>query len=113
MLTQRIRLILAFAALGTASGACDEPCLALTRSLCFCERSELEQQACVRRVEAVAITAPTEAEENCCIRLQETCNCDDLADGNLAACGITQETEDTAPLRECLVADSIEPVDPG
>ncbi len=113
MLSQRMLSVLAFAASAAASGACDDPCLALTRDLCYCERTEFDQQACVRRIEAVSVPTPTEAEEDCCIRLQETCNCDDLAAGNLAACGIAQEADDPAQPRQCLVADSLDPVDPG
>jgi hypothetical protein len=111
MLAQRATAVLAFATLLGVAPACDDPCLALTRDLCLCERTEFDQQSCIQRIEAVSVSAPTSAEEDCCIRLQETCTCDQLGDGNLAACGIAQEQESTE-VRQCLVTESLEP-DPG
>ena len=112
MLAQRPTTVLAFAAVIGAATGCDDPCLALTRDLCMCERTEFDQQSCVQRIESVSVSAPTEAEEDCCVRLQETCTCDKLGAGNLAACGIAQEEEATE-VRQCLVSESLEPADPG
>ena len=115
MLAQRIGSVLAFTSvLAVAASGCDDPCLALTRDLCMCERTEFEQQACVQRIEAVSVPAPTAIEEDCCIALQESCTCDELAEGNLAACGVAQEQDAAAPeRRQCVVTESLDPVDPG
>jgi hypothetical protein len=109
MLSQRFLLVPLFPVLAAliASG-CDDPCLSLARTLCRCERTETEQISCIQRVEAVAVPNPTPEEQDCCVQLLESCNCDALGDGDLAACGIAQE-EDESAQRQCLVSESREP----
>ncbi|OGQ77681.1 MAG: hypothetical protein A2289_06350 [Deltaproteobacteria bacterium RIFOXYA12_FULL_58_15] len=110
MLAQRWTQILLFVAIASAAvPACDDPCLELSRDICRCERTEYDQQACIQRVEAVALEAePTGGEEECCAQLRESCTCDGLAAGDLAACGLAQEEEGTLE-RQCLVPESLAP----
>ena len=73
---------------------CGDPCLQLSRDICRCERTEFEQQACIQRVEAAALDVDLSAgQEDCCADLRDSCTCDRLAAGDLAACGLAQEEE--------------------
>ncbi len=76
----------------TLSG-CSGPCRALAETVCSCEPNDVEQQACLVRIDAVADRPVSTAEAERCDQLLESCTCDALAADNYAACGLTK----TAP----------------
>jgi hypothetical protein len=84
-------LLVAAAALGVA---CDDPCTELANTICDCEDTESRQQTCRNEVEAKAEAKPPDdaAQDRCQSILDaDTCNCDALAEGQLAACGLAEE----------------------
>jgi hypothetical protein len=90
-----------------AVAACSDPCVELARKVCRCERSETEQQACIQRIDSVE-ERTSEKDRDCCALLLDRCNCNKLADGDLAACGIAQEADDPNA-GECVVPESESP----
>ncbi len=77
-----------------AGVACEDPCAELSNQVCACEPTESRQQTCMTEVEADAdADPPTDAEQDKCeaILAAESCNCDNLAQGNLAACGLAEQ----------------------
>lgn len=98
--------ILAGFAMSALSLSCDDPCTKLSHKICECERDEYTQQACIQRVDTIAERRDvSEREENCCAELIDQCTCDKLADGDLAACGIAQES-DAGAESACIVRES-------
>lgn len=91
----RSPLLLAGALLAAvALASCDSPCKDLSEMVCSCERSQLEQQACVRRVDAESSQVPVSEEElEACAAIIESgsCTCEALAEGDLQACGLARE----------------------
>lgn len=86
-LAQLSAVILA-AFLGAAG--CDPPCVALAKEVCRCEATEREQRACIERVEDDASAREATDEESArCEELLDTCSCERLDAGDLAACGLT------------------------
>lgn len=73
--------------------ACGDACTSLARKICRCERNQNDQQACISRVTSdTSVGSATEEEVAVCRRLDDTCNCQALANGDLAACGLAKET---------------------
>ncbi len=77
--------------------SCGNPCLDVAKQVCRCKATEYEQRDCVRNVTAAAgakDSPSTEETEQCSELLSSTCSGDDvcerLADGDLAACGLTE-----------------------
>jgi hypothetical protein len=104
MLAQRAFLFASLCA-GLAAG-CSDPCTELAEKVCECEKTETAQQACLERIDA---TEPDhtvkDAELDCCSARLEECTCKRLADGDLAACGLAQES-DSEPPQACLIPES-------
>ena len=76
-------------ALGTAG--CDEPCRVLADQVCECEPSEARQNACKSNVsDRAADTKVSEAEQERCSELLDTCTCERLEEGDWAACGLAR-----------------------
>lgn len=70
--------------------SCDDPCVDLAKKICRCSETQTEQQACIQRVDADAGEREASAEEQeVCADLIDTCTCKALAQGELAACGLT------------------------
>ncbi len=104
MLAQRVLGMLLLVG-GASLAGCDDPCVELSRQRCDCERNETAQRACRQRVDETEPTRDaTQAEFDCCSRLLDTCTCERLAAGDLAACGVAQES-DSSPPAECRAAD--------
>lgn len=89
-----LELLLGLTLLAGIFGAgCTGPCRSLAEQICSCEPNDVEQQACVVRIDAVSDRTVSEAEANRCDQLLETCTCEALARDDFAACGLTK----TAP----------------
>lgn len=70
--------------------ACDDPCVDLAKKICRCSETQTEQQACIQRVDADAAEREASADEReRCADLLDACTCKALAQGELAACGLT------------------------
>jgi phage-related protein len=76
--------------LSVALSGCSGPCRALAETVCSCEPNDVEQQACLVRIDAVSDRPVSPAEEDRCDQLLESCTCDALAVDNFAACGLTK-----------------------
>ena len=88
-----LRLVPFFALL---LAACGHPCTDLSNTICNCEKTESAQQACQQRVKAENdATPPSDSQEKCCqdILDRNSCTCDKLAAGDLAACGLTEQND--------------------
>ena len=83
--------VFAAVAFGLALLGCDDPCLSLSKKICKCEKTQSLQQACTRRVQDLADSlGATHEQNNHCADLIDGCTCAKLADGDLAACGLTE-----------------------
>jgi hypothetical protein len=80
--------------LASTQSACSQACEELAKKRCQCEPNETDQLACSRRVddEASSITV-SEQQQEACEKLLDTCTCDSLRSGDLAACGLATETD--------------------
>ena len=73
------------------AAGCGDPCVDLSHKICRCEPNDIEQRACMQRVDNDAATRKTnEKQRNECNQLIDTCSCSKLAEGDLAACGLAQ-----------------------
>lgn len=82
-------MALAVAALGSGLAACAEPCVALAQQYCGCLPNRPERDACVRQAQvARPEISPEEAEV--CSALLDTCTCEAVERGDLAACGLAK-----------------------
>ena len=98
--------ITALALLALLLPGCEDSCVQLSREVCDCEPTELDQQACRQRVDInTADSAPSTAQLECCEGLLDTCTCKKLENGDLAACGLARET-DAAVGKACLIPDN-------
>ncbi|MEK7705199.1 MAG: hypothetical protein AAB426_09590 [Myxococcota bacterium] len=87
------QIVLVVAVLVGAS-ACDSPCVTLGHVICDCETSETAQQSCRQTVDDRSKdTDVSSADEKRCSELLDSCSCNKLADGNLAACGLDEPDE--------------------
>lgn len=86
-----LRLALTLAAMLPLAVACGDPCVDLSKKICRCEKSDALQQACLQNVDDQAGTLEaSDAENERCSELLDTCTCAKLADGKLEACGLTE-----------------------
>ncbi len=80
-----VALVLPLALVG-----CDGPCRVLAERVCECTSpSPNEQNACLLRLDTNEDRDPTDAEEENCDRLLDTCSCAALQQGRLEACGVS------------------------
>lgn len=95
-----VRTCLAVAALGAffAAAACGDPCRDLSDNVCSCMPTRAQAQACRKRVHALAAQSArhaasraTEAEQNLCHNLLQSCSCERLAQGDFSACGLAED----------------------
>jgi hypothetical protein len=83
--------------------ACGNPCQDLGHAICNCEATAAAQQNCTANVDNEAKNqSPSKAQQQCCSALLNTCTCDQLADGNLAACGLAQNANSNVPAGKSL-----------
>ena len=72
--------------------ACDDACSDLSERICSCEATQNSQRACLQRLDQrSADRNPTAQDLEQCNALIDTCSCEQLADGNYAACGLAVE----------------------
>ncbi|MBT6432916.1 MAG: hypothetical protein HOK97_17645 [Deltaproteobacteria bacterium] len=87
-------LILSFVGIVLIS-ACGNPCLTLAKDVCKCEPTETLQRSCISALTDDSDEGPSQEQQNVCSDLlSTTCTGDDLcerlAQGDLAACGLSQ-----------------------
>ena len=86
-------LLLAFVAI-VGVGACGHPCRELSDRVCRCAQNADQEARCLRQVRALAsqdkLGHDAEATRQCVAFLQ-TCTCEALAAGDLAACGLAKQ----------------------
>jgi hypothetical protein len=83
-------LLVAFGAMGAG---CGNACQDLANTICGCERNAADKQACLDRVSSDDLASKaTNAQQNRCKQLAKTCNCNRLACGDLAACGLANDS---------------------
>ena len=91
---QRIERVLAGLAIASALllGACSNPCRALSDQICDCKPNQPEQSACRERVRLSEneLDEVTEAQAQACEQHLDTCTCEAVDDGDLAACGLSK-----------------------
>lgn len=74
--------------------ACGHPCRDLSDTICRCAQTTEEEQRCIRQVHALASQDKRVHDANAtrtCAALLETCTCEALAAGDLAACGLATQ----------------------
>lgn len=71
--------------------ACGDACHSLAVQICNCGRTQIEQASCIQRVNTDTGAKVSDADRKVCEKLQETCTCQALSDGDLAACGLSNE----------------------
>lgn len=81
------------ACLGLPATGCEDACVELSKVVCKCEPTEAEQRACTQRVDNEAANeTTTDAEKERCETLLDECDCDKLEQGDLAACGLADDS---------------------
>lgn len=86
-----LRLSFFVAITGLSIASCGTPCKDLSSQICNCEPTELEQRACMQRVEnnEQEHYVSDEQMQVCAdIIASGNCTCDALYDGDLRACGL-------------------------
>jgi hypothetical protein len=89
MLAQRGLTVLFLLALLLAG--CGDPCTDLSKKICKCKPTAMEQQSCTQAISDSTRSTATKAEQETCSNLLDTCSCDKLEHGDLAACGLSEE----------------------
>lgn len=86
------RALLLVAALGAIS--CGHPCRELSDRVCRCAQNAEQEARCLRQVRSLASQdrggRDAEAARQCA-ELLDTCTCEALAAGDLAACGLAKQ----------------------
>jgi hypothetical protein len=81
--------------------ACANDCKDLANKICDCQPTFSQQQRCQDAVDAANENADlSDKQQDCCKALLDTCECDRLAAGDFAACGLTNESS-TIPDSKC------------
>lgn len=77
---------------GSLAG-CEDACSSLSEQICRCESTQTGQQACLQRLNqrTGAINDPSPEQLEVCEALMDTCDCQTLANGDYAACGLAVE----------------------
>jgi hypothetical protein len=89
----RFSLVLALlAGLGTSAVGCKDPCAELANKICDCEPDETQKQSCKDRYKTDTVK-PTDAEQDRCDKLNDSCSCNALACGDFAACGLGKDAQ--------------------
>lgn len=70
---------------------CGDPCEDLGTRVCSCRDSRSEVNLCVSQMQArMDLGAASEGAQGLCLERLETCDCDALARGDWAACGLAE-----------------------
>lgn len=70
---------------------CTDPCEDLGTTVCNCRQSRSEINLCVSQMQArMDLSQADEEAQGICIDRLETCDCDALARGDWAACGLAE-----------------------
>jgi len=72
---------------------CGDPCNDLSKKVCKCKPTQVEQQACTQTIDTSSRPGASDAEKDHCSELLDTCTCDALKKGDLAACGLAEESD--------------------
>jgi hypothetical protein len=83
--------VAALASVIAGNVACGDACHSLAVQICNCGRTQIEQASCIQRVNTDSSANVTAADRKVCENLQHTCTCQALSEGNLAACGLSNE----------------------
>ncbi len=86
-------LVLAAALVGPLLlGGCTTPCEDLAAEICACEDSRSAEDACERRAKQQSdVDEPSQAEQDRCEALLESCDCDELdTAAGKRACGLAE-----------------------
>jgi hypothetical protein len=89
MLAQRAFLMLVLSAALLA--ACGDPCTDLSKKICKCKPTEIEQQACIQAISDSSRPTATSDQQGVCADIMDGCTCKKLKAGDLAACGLAEE----------------------
>jgi len=78
-------------AVALSAAGCTSPCVSLADTICDCKPNQPERNLCAQQVsESRAGKGDvTDAETAVCEGLLDSCTCEALEGGNLAACGLT------------------------
>lgn len=83
-------VLLGLSAIAAAYG-CDGPCRSLAERICNCESYVRERAACIQEIDSNGnVRQPTEAEDDRCVALLDSCSCAALEREDFAACGLTK-----------------------
>ena len=70
---------------------CADPCEELGTRVCNCRESRSEVNLCVSQMQArMDLEVADTASQSVCVERLETCDCDALARGDWAACGLAE-----------------------
>ena len=72
---------------------CGNPCVELANKICSCEPTKALQTTCEQNIKTTGKAANANDDELMrCEELNKTCHCEELAKGNLAACGLSYDS---------------------
>ncbi|MAO84364.1 MAG: hypothetical protein CMH50_10865 [Myxococcales bacterium] len=85
------RILLTFLLVFVALTACGDPCEDLGTRVCNCRDSRSEINLCASQMQArMDLATADETSQGICMERLETCDCDALARGDWAACGLAE-----------------------
>ena len=84
-------VLMAAVLMSTAFG-CTKPCVELAQMICGCQPTQNMQAICYATFVSGNPVDISDADQNTCSSLLNTCSCAQLEVGNLAACGIANPT---------------------
>lgn len=87
-----LRVAFTLLALHLSLTGCGDPCSDLASKICRCEPNETDQRACEQRAETEGSRRKSsDADKERCADFVDSCSCNKLAQGDLAACGLSKE----------------------
>ena len=85
------RFAACFLLIFVALTGCSDPCEDLGTRVCNCRESRSEINLCVSQMQArMDLGTADETSQGLCVERLETCDCDALARGDWAACGLAE-----------------------
>ena len=88
-----VRLAGALVGLAITGSGCGDACIDLSEKICQCEPTEGRQQACLQRVsDEEGSKVVSQSDREVCETKLDSCTCAKLADGELAACGLSRDS---------------------
>jgi hypothetical protein len=89
--TRRLCWLAGFVLAIAHAAGCGDACHHLAVHICQCGRTQIEQASCIQRVNTDTSAHVTPADKKVCEQLLDTCTCQALSEGNLEACGLSNE----------------------